>query len=310
VTGNRVSPEVPHQVGVAALEWLATNREHFRVRADDATAFEIRERFKPVGELALVSGVLLREGVAGSRQAALIADLLDFAWQDVLDGGDLLYRMLRDEPLSPIPMEVYVPFRELGRHHPGIEAHMRVVARTTSWRALESVPHRRLGLTRFAARAELPEYADLAGATRRTWLGQTPEPWTVEYNLAYAITHAVFHLTDWGRHPDHLPADLADYLSLWLPVWIDEWATHRHWDLLGELLVVDACLPEPALDDAVWRYFAAAQTREGVMPVSDTMPTGSPDEVFDLVHHPTIVAAFAATMATSRALASLSGPAA
>ncbi|MFC4857334.1 DUF6895 family protein [Actinophytocola glycyrrhizae] len=72
---------------------------------------------------------------------------------------------------------------------------------------------------------------------------------------------------DWGRHPDHLPAELADYLSLWLPVWIDEWATHRHWDLLGELLVVDACLPEPALDDAVWRYFAAAQTQEGAMPV-------------------------------------------
>jgi hypothetical protein len=301
-----VSPQVPHRVGVAALDWLTANREHFRVGGAGASAYEMKERFKPIGELALISGVLLREGVAGTRQAEQIRNLLDFAWQDVLDGGELLHWMQRDEPLSPIPMEVYVQFRELGRRQPALEAHLRLIGRTTSWRALESVPHRRLGLTRFAARVDLPAYADVAEATRRTWLGQTPEPWTVDFNLAYAVTHAVFHLTDWGRRPDLLPDDVAEYLTLWLPAWIEEWAEDRNWDLLGELLVVDACLPEPALDDEVWRQFAAAQTREGAMPVRGAMPTGSDHDVFDLVHHPTIVAAFAATMATSRALAELS----
>jgi hypothetical protein len=181
-----------------------------------------------------------------------------------------------------------------------------VVARTTSWRALETVPQRRLGIARFAARAGLPAYTDTADALRRTWLGQTPEPWTVDFHLAYAVTHAVFHLTDWGQDPAALPSDLVDYLTLWLPVWIAEWADQRHWDLLGELLVVDACLPAPALDEDVWRRYAAAQSPAGAMPVQGEMPTGTADHVFDLVHHPTIVAAFAAAMATSRALAALS----
>ncbi|TDV46878.1 DUF6895 family protein [Actinophytocola oryzae] len=306
MTGRRVSPKVSHQVGVAALDWLTANREQFRARGAGVSDFEVKERLKPVGELVLISGVLLREGVAGSRQAKQVSRLLDFVWQEVLDGGDLLFWMQREEPLSPIPMEVYVPFREMGRSHPGIENHLRLVSRTGSWRALEAIPHRRLGLSRFSARADLPVCADVGDAARNTWLGQTPEPWTVDYNLAYAVTHTVFHLTDWGRHPDNLPDEVAEYLALWLPAWIDEWAAEGDWDLLGELLVVDACLPEPALDEDVWRRFAEAQTPEGAMPARGAMPTGAPHEVFDLVHHPTIVAAFAATMATSRALAELS----
>lgn len=306
MTGKGLSPEVPHRVGVGALNWLVTNREHFRVHSEGASLREARERLKPVGELAIIGKVLLREGVAGSRQTAQIAGLLDFAWQDVLDGGEVLHHMQRDEPLSPIPMEIYVPFRELGRRHPGVEEHLRVVARTTSWRSLEAIPHRRLGITRFAARAGLPAYADVEEAARRTWLGRTPEPWTVDYNLAYAVTHAVFHLTDWGQHPAGLPTDLVDYLTLWLPAWLDEWAEERHWDLLGELLVVDACLPAPVLDEEIWQRYADAQSPAGSMPAYGAMPTGTTEDVFDLVHHPTLVAAFAATMATSHALAALS----
>ncbi|UVS78490.1 DUF6895 family protein [Actinokineospora sp. UTMC 2448] len=303
MTGRRMSPEVPHRVGVGALNWLVANREHFRPRS--TSAGRAREALKPVGELAVIGAVLLREGVAGSRQSAQLDGLLDFAWRDLLKAGDVLAAMLRDEPLSPIPMEVYVPFRELGLRHAGIEEHLRVVSRTTSWRALEALPNRRLGMMRAAARADLPAYADVAEAARRTWLGHTPEPWTVEYNLAYTVTHTVFHLTDWGRCPAGLPPDLAEYLALWLPVWIDEWAELRHWDLLGELLIVDTCLPAPALDEEVWRHYAEAQSPTGAMPVQGAMPSGPPDEVFDLVHHPTIVAAFAATMATSHALAAL-----
>jgi hypothetical protein len=35
------------------------------------------------------------------------------------------------------------------------------------------------------------------------------------------------------------------------------------------------------------------------------MPEGEPDEVFDMIYHPTLVAAFASVLATSRALAEL-----
>jgi hypothetical protein len=42
------------------------------------------------------------------------------------------------------------------------------------------------------------------------------------------------------------------------------------------------------------------------MPAQGRVPDGPPDEVFDVVYHPTLVAAFASAMATSRALSALS----
>lgn len=135
-----------------------------------------------------------------------------------------------------------------------------------------------------------------------TGLGQRPEPWALDRKAAYDITHTVFHLTNWGEHPSAVSPLIAGYLSLYLPAWIDDWAAIGHWDLLGELLVVDACLPRPALDAEVWERYAAAQAPDGAMPVRRSMPISDRAEIFDRVHHPTLVAAFASAMATSRAL--------
>lgn len=45
------------------------------------------------------------------------------------------------------------------------------------------------------------------------------------------------------------------------------------------------------------------------MPAVAGMPQGDPEDVFDVVYHPTPVAAFASVPATSRALARLAGAA-
>ncbi|MCT2589737.1 hypothetical protein LHJ74_07355 [Streptomyces sp. N2-109] len=304
-----MSPQLLHRVGAGALEWLAANRTHFRARTDASTsALEIGERFKPIGELAVIGKVLFREGVAGSQQSAIIRKLLDYAWREVLDGGELLAWLQRREPLSPIPLELYVPFQELGYRNQEVEGRARLARGLTSWTALEMAPNRRLGLARVEIRAGLPPSIEVAEAARRTWLGRTPEPWTAVYHIAYDVTHTVFHLTDWGEHPEALPTDIADYLELWLPVWIEDWASVEHWDLLGELLVVDACLPRPTLDPAAWQLYAAAQQPDGAMPVQRTLPPGDPADTFDLAYHPTLVAAFASVMATSRAMTALTVP--
>jgi hypothetical protein len=200
---------------------------------------------------------------------------------------------------------VYLPFKELGYSSPEAERAFRLNQRLDSFAALEMSPVRRLGLSAFQRRFGLPPRlpeADLVGAT---WLGRAPEPWTVEGHIAYDITHTVFHLTDWGERPEGLPAEVADYLATWPPVWLDDWLDLQRWDLLGELLVVDACLPRLTFDERAWEGFAAAQQPDGAMPAVRTMPQGEPDEVFDIVYHPTPVAAFASVLATSRALTHL-----
>lgn len=302
------APALLHDVGVRALNWLDRNREYFRARVDDQTPdAEIKDRFKPIGELATIGRVLFREGVAGSRQADIARSLLHFAWHELLESGGLLAWMQRQEPLSPIPLEIYAPFRELGYTDPVVERAARAAHGLHSWRALGMPPVRRLGLSVTEIRAGLAPSTPVEQAWERTWLAGTPEPWTVQSHIAYDITHTVFHLTRWGEDVTGIPSGTADYLALWLPAWLDDWASMEHWDLVGELLVVDACLPACALDPATWESFAGAQADDGAMPVQHAVPDGPPDEVFDLVYHPTLVAAFASFLATSRALTALTG---
>ncbi|MBY8882397.1 DUF6895 family protein [Actinacidiphila acidipaludis] len=303
------STRLVHGVGANALEWLYAHREGFRLEVDADPEVGFLERFKPVGELAMICAVLFREGVAGSRQADLARRLLDHAWLQTLDGGRMLVRGHRTEPASPIPFEVYLPFRELGRSVPEMDYALGVCARLRAWQAREVAPVRRLGLSAFAARFGLPPDPPVAQAAAQTWLGRTPEPWTVDGHTAYDVTHTVFHLTGWGEHPQDLPADVAAYLTAWLPAWLDDWLDLRRWDLLGELLCVDACLPQPTLDPAAWRGFAAAQQDDGAMPAVREMPHGDPSDVFDVVYHSTLVAAFASVLATSRSLSRLAGAA-
>ncbi|MEV5336729.1 DUF6895 family protein [Streptomyces werraensis] len=294
-----------HTVGVGAMEWLWAHRDGFRLEPDVDPDVGFLERFKPVGELALVCKVLFREGVAGSRQAELARRLLDHVWRETLDGGTMLVRGQRTEPASPVPFEVYLPFHELGYSHPELERHVVLNNRLDSWSALELSPTRRLGMSAFQRRFGLAPRPPEAEALRSTWLARTPEPWTAEGHIGYDITHCVFHLTDWGENPDGLPPDIAEYLATWLPVWIDDWLDLRRWDLLGELLVVDACLPRPTLDETAWQGFAAAQQPDGAMPAVRDMPEGDEEAVFDVVYHSTLVAAFASVLATSRALTEL-----
>ncbi|MFD5098386.1 DUF6895 family protein [Streptomyces albidochromogenes] len=296
-------PALLHGVGDRALMWLDAHREHFRLTDEDrATGRGVVERLKPIGELAVNMRVLFREGVAGSRQHARAGQLLDFTWRELLDGGNVLAALQHDEPFSPVPLEIYSTFHELGFRHPGLETTAEVCRRTLTWPALDMVPNRRLSVLRAERRIGLPPSGDFDDAVRLTWLSRLPEPWTVQYHIAYDITHTVFHLTDWGAEPGRIPPETADYLALYLPAWTEDWADLEHWDLLGELLVVDTCLPRPALDARIWERYAAAQSDSGAMPLHRTMPDGDAADVFDVVHHPTLVAAFASAMATSRAM--------
>ncbi|MEV7471267.1 hypothetical protein AB0O20_32895 [Streptomyces kronopolitis] len=306
MTVTAASPALLHAVGDRALTWLDNNRERFRLApADFADNATVTERLKPIGELGLNMQVLFREGVAGSRQKARAGQLLDFAWRELLDGGNVLARLQHDEPLSPVPLEIYATFHELGRRHPGLEEMLAISRRTTTWTTLEMVPNRRLGVLNAERKLGLAPSSDFDEAMARTWLGQLPEPWTVQLHIAYDITHTVFHLTNWGEAPDRIPPAVAEYLTRYLPAWLEDWADLEHWDLLGELLVVDACLPRPALDAELWERYAAAQSPGGAVPIHHGMPQGDPAQVFDQVHHPTLVAAFASAMATSRAMSAV-----
>lgn len=296
-----VEPSVAHQVAVKALRWLHAHRTLGTLPPDaDADLGGPQTGYKAVSETALAGSLVLREAVAGPADLRAAEELLEFAWRQLRCGDLLLDRQLR-HTLVTDPLEVYAPFARAGLRHAGLDQLLAHQCRLRSLRAVEVVPHRRLAVANAARIVGLDLGYDWAALAATTWLGGLPEPWAIDWGTAYAVTHTVFHLTDWGRLPAGLPRHCTDYLHTWLPVWIEVWGEVGQWDLVGELLIAGACLDEPYDDLAHWERFAAVQHADGLVP-RDTEPVeGTPEQVFGDHEHTAVVAVIAGTLASARA---------
>ncbi|MFI0262457.1 DUF6895 family protein [Streptomyces sp. NPDC017056] len=294
-----------HDISSRALAWLHANREYGALSdVPRADLLDDADAYKGIGETALAASLVLRSGVAGTHELRLARELLEYCWQQ-LGEGSLLYERLLRHPLKTDPIETYAHFARGGYQVPQLD---RLIAHTVTLRsthAVEHVPNRRLAVAnavRVVGFDHGPGAHDWAGLTRDTWLGALPEPWHIDWLTAYAVTHTVFHLTDWGRLPDGVPADLAEYLTRWLPVWTDIWAETGHWDLMAELMIIGTCLPEPRTETDDWQRLAAVQHDDGLVPRDDDPVEGDAAQLFDAHQHPTVVAVVAGTTALARAL--------
>jgi len=288
------------QVAGRALGWLDAAVEHFtlpeQVPPDQVDA---DGKIKPLGELALVGSLVIREGAAGHRQAHIAATLVEFAWRQ-LRGGEVLYELQRANPVTTYPMEVYAPFVRAGYHHRQLAELLAHLGGLRAAQVAELMPNRALAVVNANRTLGLPDRADIATLTARTWLGGTPEPWAVDFLTLYAMTHTVFHLTDWGAHPSGLPNHVQVYLHAWLPAWLEVYLEAGQWDLIAELLIVDLCLTEPDFYPQAWEYLAGAQHADGLVPYGPVRVPREVAKAFRNHYHPTLVAAIAGTLAVSR----------
>ncbi len=293
-----------HQVTRQAIDWLAGSREHCVFPADTAAALaDPNGAYKPLGEMALAASLVLREGVAGPAEALAARGLLEHAWQQ-LGAGALLYERQLRYPLMTDPLELYAHFARSGYRHPPLEELLTQLARLRSTRAAELVPNRRLAVANAARIVGLPIEVNWAALAATTWLGACPEPWAIDWMTAYHVTHTVFHLTDWGADPGGLPRYLHSYLRRWLPVWLEVWGEVGEWDLVAELLIVNACLDEPGELAEDWTRLAGAQRADGLLPRDAQPVAADPAQAARDHHHPTVVAVVAGTLTLSRSLGS------
>ncbi|WP_425588407.1 DUF6895 family protein, partial [Streptomyces tremellae] len=291
-------------VGSAALGWAFAHRAEFTL-GEDALAEhgDVNRTWKPLGELAQVCVSVRRATAPEDPLHATASDLLRYAWE-LTGQGAYFHELLRLEPFGTYALEVYAAFASAGLRHPGFEELAATTVATRSWRLTEQQPNRRLGLLNSERRVGLPQHRPVADALRATWLGGLPEPWTFESASGYTLTHVVFHLTDWGGDPAGVPCDVASYLDLWLPAWLDSCVEDDQWDLACELLAVAGALPEPPggdLLDGVWSAVAAAQDADGSLPEVGPGRRGrTVRQDFAGRYHSTLMAAFAAALAPQR----------
>jgi hypothetical protein len=297
-----------HRVSDKALAWLGSHRARFALERGVPDHEISGNALKSLTELALAVWLIRREAVFGPHGASTADGLMRFAWRE-FDDGDLLHRLQAHTPAATHPLEIYSVFAAAGHRHRRLEELLTHLNALRAWRVPEHVPNRRLAVLAATRRIGLPVHDDAGALTSLTWLGGTPEPWMLDANNAYGITHTVFHLTDWGAEPAGLPQHLEDYLQKWLPVWVEAFDETRFWDLLAEFLIVGTCLRRPQFYPHVWAHIARAQHDDGMLPNGITRPAESPETAFRNHHHPTIVAVLAATLTVSRALHIAAAPA-
>lgn len=291
-------------IATGALRWVWEHRHRFEL-PEDVTAPEtdLNWTMKPLGELAQLSAVIGQHTHFGEPIRKLADELLEFAWREMY-AGNLLLDFFHAEPHATYPLEIYAAFAGAGLRNAEFEEFAALRVRTLSWRHTEQDPNRRLGILAAERRIGLRPHGETGPALRRTWLGGRPEPWAFDRAAGYALTHTVFHLTDWGSAPTLVPADVADYLHAWLPSWLDTCLEDQQWDLSCELLAVGASLPRPypATDqDWAWQRLDQARTPEGALREVATS-TPDPDEAmfFARHYHSTLASAFAAALSRSR----------
>ncbi|SMQ13973.1 hypothetical protein SAMN06272771_0257 [Streptomyces sp. Ag82_O1-12] len=285
------------QVARAALAWASTHRADFALGEDALAADgQVNSSWKPLGELAQVCASVTRHTPPADPLHTCARDLLAFAWRQTGE-GELFLLLQRLEPFATYPLEVYAALAAAGFRHPVYEAATATVARTRGWQLTEQEPTRRLGVLKAEERGGVHRDCSGEQVLRRTWLGGLPEPWTFERSAGYALTHVVFHLTDWGRAPQGFPSELTAYLADWLPPWLDTCLDARMWDLSCELLAVAASvpgLPDDAVPADAWGRIAAAQDATGALP--EEGDAGDPEAYFAHHYHSTLMAAFAAAL--------------
>ncbi|HVO78754.1 MAG TPA: hypothetical protein VMT39_01925 [Candidatus Bathyarchaeia archaeon] len=135
--------------------------------------------------------------------------------------------------------------------------------------AVEVVPHRVLDREYFLWKAGLrdsePCWSTLYANTA---LAAAKDALHIDREAAYAITHTLFYLSDWGRRvPPFEEEEYARVTSILDCLVVHYWRLH-HWDLLGELLVNRLALLAPwsPLATGASTAFLNAWRPEGCVP--------------------------------------------
>jgi hypothetical protein len=286
-----------------AWSWLGAVHGEFALDPNIAIdQLDSVRHLKPLSELALAGSIAIREGVAGCHGARVAPALVEFAWHQFRD-GELLYELQRERPLDLLPLDSYAVFVRAGHRHAGLEnllAHLGCLRAST---APELVPNRALGVLNGERLIGLPPRWDVAELTGRTLLGTRPEPWAIDLAGFYAITHTVFHLTDLGARPSGLPLQLQDYLHDWLPAWLEVYLEAGHWDVVGELLMVDQCLSRPDCPAEAWARLVGAQHQDGMVLAEAGRDIRTARTLVRNHYHSGVVAAIAGTLGVARRIA-------
>ncbi len=172
----------------------------------------------------------------------------------------------------------------------------------------ERIPYRQLDLLHFLALSELAHDRPGAAATfRHTLLAGRPNVVELSDSDAYAITHTLFYMTDFGLRRADWGDDFAqpDAATL-VEALLRHYRQSGNADLVAELIASTLCLGSARSDElaAGWHYLAAQQEADGriagpagiIDEARCEAEHGAPYRQWKTAYHTNIVVALAAAM--------------
>lgn len=249
-----------------ALGWISQNLDQFAVTQPQESERALSKgsvaRLKPVSELALTLAMLKRCGL----RVPFLDSAADWVWRECRQGRELTRLLLARNDFLPA-CALYVPLHQLGYRCAALDAVLRMLARSDMARALPLAPWSMLAMRYNLWQLGLAPWP--CGRALDLYIEARPEPWVVSGKVAYAITHEVFYLTDFGLRPLENP-EVDDYLRVWTPYWAERFLADGDDDLSAEFAMVSACLHHDDAADA-----PAVSTRLLSSVLAHQMPDGS-----------------------------------
>lgn len=272
------------------LEWIDRNQNSFGIESFGAEADAKIKAVKPVGELALAASLLRFWEI----EKAWAKKQLDFCWAS-FDKGEVLLHLLLARPDLIVISTVYASFKCNGYINDKLEHLIAFLSSSDCCSSIEFPRWRQLdlehGLSALGLRS-FPENAHIG-----TWINGLPEPWLLTDDIAYAVTHEIFYITDFGSKPDRLPQYFHEYVSRWLSLWIKLYIARDNYDLVAELVMVGLCL---GLKEEMYggiSILTRKQHKSGYFPGPGNMRSSpSLGTIFLHNYHTTIVGVLALSM--------------
>jgi hypothetical protein len=217
------------------IRWLDANLENFSLRfaLDDVHRIQL---LKPLGELVLLLELIGRRPEFRSKAR----DMTVWAWEE-FERGELLLEVLAARPDLIMVATILASFHSGGLRNRKLARFIRYLS-TTHYTAAIQLPNWRILDLRIAMSRLNQQAAFPRGLIGRMWSFQHPEPWLIDHDSAYAFTHEVFYVTDFGRAPRRYPRRTREYVALCLPAWLEIFHRKSDLDVFSELLMVGCCL--------------------------------------------------------------------
>lgn len=259
---NPTSPVVAHAgLEQRAAAWLADLATYLdpALAAPDTALFSR----KALVEVALLVGLRARlDGPLDATYTRLLDVLVDVA-------GRPSYRELvrRDRRALLLYAGTYAALRLCGREDEDLRHALVATVDGRYATSFERVPYRHLDLLHTLELAGIASPApDYAQVLPMTLLVADPNVWELSVSDLYAITHAVFYVTDFGQREVAWPAGtttagVADLLLACLAVA----RAREDADLVGELLMCLTCVraPESAFERSARAWLRSWQEPNG-----------------------------------------------